>query len=105
MTTELQILSDHEIRNPLTSVLGFGELLESASPEEIPSYSETIIKETKKALQAVGKINEVLHLTSHLKSEIEQKICKINLKEMCTKVIEISSQEITESIPNTPDNF
>jgi len=99
MTQDLQILSDHEIRNPLTSVLGFGELLPTSSGEELVSYSDTIIKETERALKALSKINEVLHLTPEPKDDLENALTKSDLSAIGKKMADQVREEMEQICP------
>ncbi|GEM_PF-1326966 len=54
----------HELRTPLNAIIGYGEMLrEDAEAEELPHYSEDLVKILSSARHLLGLINDVLDLS------------------------------------------
>ena len=61
VSVDIKMMINHELRNPLTSIMGYSELISSIAeqnPEqqEIKEHIDVIIKESQRALLAVGKV-------------------------------------------------
>jgi signal transduction histidine kinase len=52
----------HELRSPLNAILGFAQLMESASPPPTPSQSESIAQILQAGWHLLKLINEILDL-------------------------------------------
>ena len=99
MTQDLQIMSDHEIRNPLTAVLGFGELLPGSSEEELEQYRDTIVVETGKALEALDKIKQALHFSPSDDEYAQSELQTVQMDQACEKVSEQVREEFAHLAP------
>lgn len=84
----------HELKTPLTTIKGFGEMLENkiiTNPEEVSRYGGIIYSESERLLQL---INDIIRL-----SEIEENAKEfetVNLKEVADDVFEILSYKAAE---------
>ncbi len=118
----------HEIRSPMTSVLGFAELIlnPQTKPEKLPAYVDTIIKNSKSLLAIIDDILDLSKLEAgnltfnvadfDLKSMIENTIAKVkefaaekNVNLICQiEALPISMQtdqiRFTQAIMNTVGN-
>jgi len=65
----------HELNNPLTSVLGYGQLLESdpALPEELRGYAEIVVREADRARHIVQSL-----LTFARPQPVEREVVDLN---------------------------
>jgi two-component system NtrC family sensor kinase len=100
----------HELNNPLTSVLGFAQLLQKTQdPEKLALYVETICKESERARKIVQNL-----LTFARKHRAEK--VALDLNEVVEKTLELKAYEIrvsgielstdlSEGIPQTLGDF
>lgn len=81
----------HELKTPLTTIKGFGEMLETGiitSPDDVKKYGGIIYREGERLLQL---INDIIRL-----SEIEEKTCEMetmSMGEVCSEVTELLSHK------------
>ncbi len=84
----------HELKTPLTTIKGFGEMLENkiiTNTEEVSRYGGIIYRESERLLQL---INDIIRL-----SEIEENAKEfetVNLKEVADDVVEILSHKAAQ---------
>ena len=84
----------HELKTPLTTIKGFGEMLENkiiTNTEEVSKYGGIIYRESERLLQL---INDIIRL-----SEIEENSKEfetVNLKKISDEVIEILSNKAAQ---------
>lgn len=85
----------HELKTPLTTIKGFGEMLENkiiTNPDEVSKYGGIIFRESERLLQL---INDIIRL-----SEIEENSKEfetVNLKKISDEVIEILSHKAVQN--------
>ncbi|MCB9228155.1 MAG: HAMP domain-containing histidine kinase [Deltaproteobacteria bacterium] len=97
---DLQILSDHEIRNPLTTVIGFSELLPEASHQELTEYKNMILAETKKALDALGKIQQILNFSNSAVQYDLDVLRSMNTEDLIHDVVKTTHEIMKELAPD-----
>lgn len=84
----------HELKTPLTTIKGFGEMLENkiiTNTEEVSRYGGIIYRESERLLQL---INDIIRL-----SEIEENVKEfetVNLKRISDDVVEILSHKAAQ---------
>lgn len=84
----------HELKTPLTTIKGFGEMLENkiiTNTEEVSRYGGIIYRESERLLQL---INDIIRL-----SEIEENVKEfetVNLKRISDDVVEILSHKASQ---------
>ncbi len=77
----------HELKTPLTTIKGFGEMLENGiitSPDDIKKYGGTIYRESERLLLLINDIIRLSEIEEHTSEETEQ----INVLEIAKDVEE-----------------
>ncbi len=83
----------HELKTPLTTIKGFGELLEKGlfnDKESVKKYGGTIYRESERLLSLINDIIRLSEIEEHNKSEV---MSKVNLLETAKEVEEILSNK------------
>lgn len=79
----------HELKTPLTTIKGFGELLEKgliSDAESVKKYGGTIYRESERLLSLINDIIRLSEIEEHNKSEV---MSQVNLLETANEVEEI----------------
>lgn len=83
----------HELKTPLTTIKGFGELLEKGlfnDTESVKKYGGTIYRESERLLSLINDIIRLSEIEEHNKSEV---MSQVNLLETAKEVEEILSNK------------
>jgi len=101
-------MASHDLRNPLTVILGYGQLVYEASTETLSGqqrhYLETIIASSNFMLKLV---NDLLAASQLESGKLELELRPVDLEGLCRHVLEISgiqaaSKEITLEFAGEP---
>ena len=85
MRQEFSANVSHELKTPLTSIMGYAEIVENgiAKPEDVPRFAEQIRREANHLLEMIEDIIRLSHLDeADLTAEFQQ----IDLQQLCHEV-------------------
>jgi PAS domain S-box-containing protein len=99
----------HELRSPLNAILGFAQLMESASPTPTASQSESIAQILQSGWHLLKLINEVLDLAVIESGKVSLSPDSVSLSEVmseCQAMMEPQAQQhgISMTFPRFEDN-
>lgn len=86
----------HELRSPLNAVLGFAQLMESASPPPTPEQQESIAQILKAGWHLLALINEILDLAKVESGQVPMSVEPVSVAEVmleCQAMIEPLAQQ------------
>jgi PAS domain S-box-containing protein len=86
----------HELRSPLNAILGFAQLMESASPLPTPSQTESIAQILQAGWHLLKLINEILDLAvieSGKVSLSKESVCLTEVMSECQAMLEPQAQQ------------
>ena len=86
----------HELRSPLNAILGFAQLMESATPAPIPSQRENIAQILQAGWHLLKLINEILDLTVIESGKVSLSPESVSLAEVmleCQTMIDLQAQQ------------
>ena len=86
----------HELRTPLNAILGFGQLMESDSPQTTPAQKESIAQILQAGWHLLKLINEILDLAkveSGRVSLLEEPVSLAEVMRECQALIELQAQQ------------
>ena len=84
----------HELKTPLTTIKGFGEMLENGiitAPEDIKKYGGTIYRESERLLQL---INDIIRLSEIEEMSADDSVTNVNLLKTANDVCEILQPKV-----------
>lgn len=93
VTTDLQLMLDHEIRTPLTSIMGYSQMLFDADSKESEEYCKIIYDETERSLEALKKITDLFEIDWSPSHDQKEKIKVIDMRDLCNEVCETAKGE------------
>ena len=82
----------HELKTPLTSIMGYAEIIENgiAKQEDMPSFANSIYDEASRLLVL---IEDILKLSRMDEGDLHQEFAEVNLSELCESVINNLSEK------------
>ena len=95
LKSELLGIAAHDLRNPLSSVMGYGELISRSSDinERIFRYANMIYKSSEKMLTL---INELLESATLESGKLELRLARVNLARLAESVLAANEARATE---------
>ena len=82
----------HELKTPLTSIMGYAEIIENgiAKQEDIPSFANSIYDEADRLLVL---IEDILKLSRMDEGDLNQEFAEVDLSELCESAIKNLSEK------------
>lgn len=82
----------HELKTPLTSIMGYAEIIENgiAKQEDIPDFANSIYGEASRLL---ALIEDIIKLSRMDERDLDQEFAEVDLSELCESVINNLSEK------------
>ena len=92
MRREFTANVSHELKTPLTSILGYAEIISNgiAKPEDINGFAGRIYSEASRLMTL---IQDIIHLSRLDEGELRHEFEKVNLSEVCKKAVNDLSEK------------
>ena len=92
MRREFTANVSHELKSPLTSILGYAEIISNgiAKPEDINGFAGRIYSEASRLMTL---IQDIIHLSRLDEGELRHEFEKVNLSEVCKKAVNDLSEK------------
>lgn len=92
MRREFSANVSHELKTPLTSIMGYAEIIENgiAKPEDIPRFAHDIHTE---AARLLALIEDIIKLSRMDEGDLDQEFTEVDLSELCKSVLDNLSEK------------
>lgn len=92
MRREFTANVSHELKTPLTSILGYAEIISNgiAKPEDINGFAGRIYSEASRLMTL---IQDIIHLSRLDEGDLRHEFEKVNLSEVCKKAVNDLSEK------------